>query len=56
MCMIFNALRLAILSGARQTMAIPDAINTAKVFVEAIKDGYNNKKVYRGVSVSLTYI
>ena len=40
MCMMFNAIRLAILSGACQTMAIPDAIYTAKVFVVlAIKDG-----------------
>ena len=40
MRMMFNAMGLAILSGARQTMAIPDAVYTAKVFVVlTIKDG-----------------
>ena len=41
MRMIFNAIRLAILSGALQTMAITDAIYTAKVIVvlAALKDG-----------------
>ena len=53
MRMIFNAIRLAILSDARQTMAIPDAIYTAKVIVvlAALKDGQTNKKLYRGVCV-----